>query len=101
MAAASIFTKIITGELPCHKIYEDESTFVFLTIEPYVEGHTLVIPKKQVETFEQLETDDYTALFATVKKVAIRLKEVYVVDRVVEMIAGSRCHMRTYTSCPL
>ncbi len=47
--ADSIFTKIIKGEIPCHKIYEDERTFAFLDIHPKVPGHVLVVPKKQVE----------------------------------------------------
>ena len=44
----SIFTKIIKGELPCHKIYEDDRTIAFLDIHPQVEGHTLVIPKNKL-----------------------------------------------------
>jgi histidine triad (HIT) family protein len=45
----SIFTKIIKGEIPCHKIYEDQDTLAFLDVQPVQPGHTLVIPKKQVE----------------------------------------------------
>ena len=64
----SVFTKIIKGEIPCDKIYEDEKTIAFLTIEPYVEGHTLVVPKVQVDKFYDLAAEDYEALFTTVKK---------------------------------
>ena len=46
---SSVFTKIIQGELPCYKIYEDERTFAFLDIEPEAPGHTLVIPKAEVD----------------------------------------------------
>ncbi len=70
----SIFTKIIKGEIPCHKIYEDEATFAFLDIYPTHPGHTLVIPKKQVEFLWDLEDKDYQSLMATAKKVANRLK---------------------------
>ncbi len=72
----SIFTKIIKGEIPCHKIYEDEKTLAFLDINPITEGHTLVIPKVQVEYIWDLEDDDYAALMASVKKVGQRLREV-------------------------
>lgn len=71
----SIFTKIIRGEIPSYKIYEDDKTLAFLDIHPVTEGHTLVIPKKQVEFVWDLEDDDYRALMATVKKVARQLRE--------------------------
>lgn len=70
----SIFTKIINGEIPCHKIYEDENTFVFLDIHPVQPGHTLVVPKQQIDHFEDLPDDLYQAVWATTKKVATRLK---------------------------
>ncbi len=71
----SLFTKIIKGEIPCHKIYEDEKTLAFLDIFPVAEGHTLVIPKKQVEFVWDLEDEDYEALMNSVKKVALHLRE--------------------------
>jgi histidine triad (HIT) family protein len=71
----SIFTKIIKGDIPSHKVYEDEGTFAFLDIHPIVDGHTLVIPKKQVEFVWDLDDDDYQALMTTVKKVARHLRE--------------------------
>lgn len=70
----SIFTKIIKGEIPCHKIYEDEKTFAFLDIHPSVEGHTLVIPKTQVEFLWDLADDDYDAVMATTKRLAQHLR---------------------------
>lgn len=72
----SIFTKIINGEIPSHKIYEDDSTLAFLDIFPASEGHTLVIPKRQVEFIWDLEEADYEALMASVQKVGHRLREV-------------------------
>ncbi len=66
----SIFTKIIKGEVPCYKVYEDDRTIAILDINPNVIGHTLVIPKVQVDQFNDLDDDNYLALWATVKKVA-------------------------------
>jgi histidine triad (HIT) family protein len=70
----SIFTKIIKGEIPCHKIFEDEFSCAFLAIHPTTPGHTLVIPKKQVDEFQDLPDEDYLAVMKTVKKVAMRQK---------------------------
>ena len=72
----TIFTKIIKGELPAYKVYEDENTFAFLDIHPLVPGHVLVVPKKQVEFIWDLETTDYQALMDSVQKVGKRLREV-------------------------
>lgn len=73
----SIFTKIIKGEIPCHKVYEDDRTFAFLDIHPIQPGHVLVVPKRQVEFVWDLEDEDYTALMAAAKRVARRLREVF------------------------
>ncbi len=72
----SIFTKIIKGELPSHKIFEDDKTLAFLDIHPVQPGHTLVIPKSQVEFVWDLPPDVYQSLMVTVQKVALRLKMV-------------------------
>ena len=72
----SIFTKIVKGEIPCYKIYEDELTLAFLDIHPAQPGHTLVIPKRQVEFLWDLPDEDYAAVQATAKKVALHLREV-------------------------
>ena len=66
----SIFTKIINGDIPSHKIYEDEDTFAFLDISPITPGHTLVVPKKQVESLWDLDDDTYQKVMATAKKIA-------------------------------
>lgn len=83
----SIFTKIIKGEIPCHKIYEDDATLAFLDIHPVQPGHTLVIPKKQIEFVWDLPDEDYQALMNATKKVALRLREIigtrYIGSRVV------------------
>ena len=83
----SIFTKIVKGEIPCHKVYEDDKTLAFLDIHPVQSGHTLVIPKNQVEFVWDLPDEDYQAVMATTKKVALRLREVlnkpYIGERIV------------------
>ena len=68
----SIFSKIIAGEIPCYKIYEDEKTLAFLDIHPETPGHTLVVPKVEVDKLYDLQMDDYLAVMKTVKKVASR-----------------------------
>lgn len=72
----SIFTKIIRGDIPCYKVYEDERTFAFLDINPLSDGHVLVVPKCQVDKIYQLPEEYYTALFQTVRRVAQRVEDV-------------------------
>lgn len=71
----SLFTKIIKGEIPSHKIYEDDYTYAFLDIHPVTTGHTLVIPKKQVEFVWDLDDETYQQLMATVKKIGLHLRK--------------------------
>lgn len=73
----SIFTQIINGTIPCHKVYEDERTIVFLDIHPAQPGHMLVVPKVQIDRLEGLEAADYDALMATLQKVMRRVVEVF------------------------
>lgn len=84
----SIFTKIINGEIPAEKVYEDDKTIAFLTIQPVREGHTLVVPKVQVDQYIDLPDDDYDAMWRTVKKVAARIREVTGKERVGIVIKG-------------
>ncbi|MBO7720661.1 HIT domain-containing protein [Candidatus Saccharibacteria bacterium] len=72
----SVFTKIVKGEIPAYKIYEDEKTLAFLDIHPESMGHVLVIPKVQVDKIYELPEEDYEALWVSVKKVAKRMEEV-------------------------
>lgn len=71
----SVFTQIIKGQIPCHKVYEDDKTIAFLDIHPAQPGHTLVVPKVQVDEFQELDDADYQALWATVKKVSQVIKQ--------------------------
>ena len=88
MSEPSIFTKIINGEIPCHKIYEDDKTFAFLDIHPITDGHILVIPKAEVEFAWDLADDDYEALMATVKKIARHVRKVLTVPYVGVKVLG-------------
>jgi histidine triad (HIT) family protein len=95
----SIFTKIIKGEIPSHKVYEDDKTFAFLDIHPKTPGHTLVIPKKQVEFLWDLEDEDYQAVMATAKKVALRIREILKAPYVGELVVGDEvphAHVHIY-----
>ncbi len=73
----SIFTKIIKGEIPSHKVYEDDQTIAFMDINPVQPGMVLVVSKRQVENFYELNDAEYQALMLSVKRVAERLKEVF------------------------
>jgi histidine triad (HIT) family protein len=84
----TIFTKIIKGEIPSHKVYEDDHTLAFLDIHPVQPGHTLIIPKKQIEFVWDLDNEDYKAVMDTAKKVARHLREVLGTKYVGERIVG-------------
>ena len=73
---ASIFSKIIGGEIPSYKIYEDDKTYAFLDINPETKGHTLVVPKLEVDKIYELPDEDYEALMRTVKKLSIHMEKV-------------------------
>lgn len=84
----SIFTKIIKGEIPCHKVYEDEKTLAFLDIHPVQPGHVLVIPKQQIEFVWDLPEDLYLAVMSTTKKVALHMRRTLPQKYVSERIVG-------------
>lgn len=84
----SIFTKIIKGEIPSHRVYEDGKTLAFMDIHPVQPGHVLVIPKKQVEFVWDLEEDDYQALMQAVQKVARHMRDVLQVPYVGQQVIG-------------
>ena len=73
---ASIFSRIIAGEIPCYKVAEDEHNFAFLDINPVAKGHTLVIPKHEVDYIFDLPKDEYDSLMSFAKKVAEGMKKV-------------------------
>lgn len=95
----SIFTKIIKGEIPCHKIYEDDNVIAFLDISPLTPGHVLVIPKQQISHFDDLSEEQYTSLFLVVKRVAQRIKEVTGAKRACLRVEGfdvPHAHVHVY-----
>lgn len=85
----SLFTKIIKGEIPSHKVYEDNDTFAFLDIHPIQPGHVLVVPKLQREFVWDLDEEIYVALMKTVKKIALKQKEVLGVPYIGEIVMGT------------
>lgn len=86
--ADSVFTKIIKGEIPANKLYEDDKTIAILTINPSQPGHTLVIPKIQIDKLEDLSDEDYQAVWATAHKVSKRLEEVFGRTRIGIQVIG-------------
>jgi len=88
MENSSVFTKIINGEIPVHKIYEDDKTIAFLDANPLADGHTLVVPKVQIGQVWQLPDEYYTALWKTVRKIAGHMQEVLKPLRVGAAIEG-------------
>ncbi len=75
-----IFCKIVAGEIPSFKIYDDDETLAFMDIKPFTKGHTLVIPKQHAENIFEISIENLQKVAATGKKVAERLKEVLHVD---------------------
>lgn len=75
-AAASIFARIVAGEIPCHKVFENAHVLAFLDINPLAEGHTLVIPKRPVERLEDLTPDEVAEMARSLVVVARRVLEV-------------------------
>jgi histidine triad (HIT) family protein len=86
--AESVFTKIIKGELPAHKVYEDERTIAIIPLHPIAKAHVLVIPKTQIDQFIDLPDEDYQAVMATVKKVGQRINEKLQPKRVGLQVVG-------------
>jgi histidine triad (HIT) family protein len=83
-----LFCKIIAGEIPCHKVWEDDHHLAFLDINPIREGHTLVIPKTHASYLFDMDDANYQSLLAASKTLAGRLKEVFNVPRIGMAIEG-------------
>ena len=84
----SIFTRIINGEIPCHKVGEDARFFAFLDINPLREGHTLVIPKIEVDRFFDLPDDVLSGIMPFARSVAERIQRVVPCDRIGVSVIG-------------
>lgn len=85
---STIFSKIINGEISSYKVYEDDSVYAFLDINPMQEGHTLVVPKKEVDYIFDLESEDYLNLMDKSKYIANLLKEKLKCERVCVVVEG-------------
>mgnify|MGYP001598107547 FL=1 len=85
---ASIFTKIVAGEIPCYKVAEDEHHLAFLDINPNTAGHTLCIPKKETDRLMDLEAQAYSDLMNFSRKVALALRQVVPCKRIGMSVIG-------------
>ena len=85
---ASIFTKIINKEIPCYKVAETENCLAFLDINPNAEGHTLCVPKKEIDNIFDLDTELYNELMLFSKKVAKALKKAVPCERIAMSVIG-------------
>lgn len=85
---SSIFTKIINGEIPCYKIAENDDFFAFLDINPNAKGHTLVVPKKEVNKLFDLDDMTYLGLMNFSKKVALAIEKSVTCNRVGMTVIG-------------
>jgi len=84
----SIFTRIINGEIPCHKVAEDDRFLAFLDINPLREGHTLVIPKVEVDKFFELPTEVLSGILPFAQRVARKIAAVVPCDRIGVSVIG-------------
>ena len=85
---ATIFSRIIAGEIPCYKVAEDERFFAFLDINPLVKGHTLVIPKQEIDYIFDLSDDDLAAMHVFAKSVARAIEKAVPCKRVGVAVMG-------------
>lgn len=85
---SSIFTRIINGEIPCYKIAEDENFFAFFDINPNAKGHTLCVPKREVNKIFDLDEETYMGLMAFSRKVAHALEKAVHCKRVGMAVVG-------------
>lgn len=85
---SSVFTKIILGEIPCYKIAENDDFIAFLDVRPLVKGHTLVIPKREVDLIFDLDSDDFKNLWGFAQDVAKKIGQAIVCKRVGIAVVG-------------
>lgn len=85
---SSIFTKIINGEIPCYKVAENNDFIAFLDVNPNAEGHTLVVPKQEVNRLFDLDEELYNGLMSFSREVAIAMKKVMPCDRIGMAVIG-------------
>ncbi|AWT48921.1 HIT domain-containing protein [Psychrobacter sp. YP14] len=81
----NIFAKILSGDIPCHKVYEDDKTLAFMDIMPQAKGHVLVIPKQKAVELSQLEPEYASAVLMTAKKVMAAQRKVFDREGIIQM----------------
>ena len=103
----NIFLKIVRKELPSYPVYEDDSVYAFLDIEPHSRGHTLIVPKKYCPDIESIDDQTATAVLMTAKKIVIALRSLYAYEGVVlHQVNGEKAqdvrhfHMHVYGTLP-
>lgn len=84
----TIFSRIVAGEIPCYKIAENDKFFAFLDISPLAKGHTLVIPKQEMDYFFDLADEDIAEMQVFAKKIAIAIKKAYPCKKVGQCVLG-------------
>ena len=92
---ASIFSRIVAGEIPSYKVAEDDRYYAFLDISPMSKGHTLVIPKREVDYMMDLDEEEYAGLWAFARRVALAIKPAMQCKRVGIAVLGMEvphCH---------
>lgn len=85
---ATLFTKIINGEIPCYKVAESEEFFAFLDINPKAKGHTLVIPKREVDYLFDMEDDELARMMTFAKKIAAAIRKAFPCPKVGIAVLG-------------
>jgi histidine triad (HIT) family protein len=85
---SSVFTKIVNGEIPCYKITEDDNFLAFLDVNPNAKGHTLCIPKQEINKIFDIDDDLYLGLMAFSKKVAVALEKTVPCKRIGMAVIG-------------
>lgn len=85
---ATIFSRIIAGEIPCYKVAEDDKYFAFLDINPLVKGHTLVVPKQEVDYIFDLNDEDLAGMQVFAKKVALAIGKAFPCKKVGMAVLG-------------
>ena len=85
---ATIFSKIVSGEIPSYKVAEDDKFYAFLDINPLVKGHTLVVPKKEVDYIYDLSDEELAAMHVFAKHVALAIQKAFPCRKVGEAVIG-------------
>lgn len=85
---ATIFSKIVAGEIPSYKVAEDDKFYAFLDINPLVKGHTLVVPKKEVDYIYDLSDEELAAMHVFAKHVALAIQKAFPCHKVGEAVIG-------------